>query len=341
MVSFLLVGSCRFGPPDSPHPKVEIKALQSWSLSASSGIGYPRFLLSDGLGGFVCGGERELLRIAQSGASLHVEPVSEKPYRAIQESLGRIVAASQGFDGTQAFLGESGLIAIRQLRSGRDWAVSVREQSPFRHIAVSRGAVYLLLEGFPATGNAVAAYNFQGVMIDRWGSIAEDGILQASLSGGGIAACPDGSVFYSYINSPQVLRLTEEDAVQPIGPPRRSFQVLSGRQIRSSLRESLDSHSVAPAVRLGLSASRVMSLLCSEDGLLFREVAQPHGKGAQIEVWDPMSGQIIALIKSSGTLMAVRDNVLFISKFASDGQATLERIRYHAQRFESERAGKK
>lgn len=201
--------------------------------------------------------------------------------------------------------------------------------------------VYLLLRGEVAVGNAVAAYDYTGVEVGRWGEMPAAGILQASLDGGGIASCPDGSIFYSYINSPLIFRVEEgsQGTVRTLGRQSGSFEVVSERDVGHAFEESRRSRSVVPLVKLGLGASRVMSLMCSQEGLLFRQVAQPSKRGAYIEVWDPASETLIdTILGSGGTLLDVRDQILYLGTTAEDQTFKLERIQYRVVRSRPEEA---
>ncbi len=316
-----------------------LETLPLLSSAPSSPLRWPQFLVADGASGFFLGGGRDLFRIATLAShSAVAEPVVAA---GPQQGLGRLVAAAQSPGGTLAFLDETGQVAIHGRAPGQRWLLKTRDQNRSRHLTVSEGSVYLLLEGETETGNAVAMYNFTGTEVRRWGVIPADGIVQGSLTGGGIAACPDGSIFYSYLNSPRVFHLDEESsrAVRAIGEPSSSFQTISAGQVRRALRESTRSHSVAPLVKLGLGASRVMSLLCSDDGLLFREVAHPKGRGAEIEVWDPLSEERVGTIPAgNGVLLAVRDQILYLVTAQPGEKLALERIRYQVKRSQPGKA---
>jgi hypothetical protein len=179
-------------------------------------------------------------------------------------------------------------------------------------------------------GAAVAAYDFAGNQIGQWGEMPAGAIIQTNLGGGGIAACPDGGVFYSYINDPRISRLESDGRIKMIGKPAESFEIIARREVHRAHQESLGTRSVAPLVRAGLGASRVMTLLCDEEGLLLRQIAQPQKRGAHIEVWDPTSEELLGVIPvGRAVLLDVREEVLYLGSQTEDQKLTLERIRYH------------
>lgn len=161
------------------------------------------------------------------------------------------------------------------------------------------------------------------------------GIIQQSLTGGGIAGCPDGSIYYSYINSPRILRLEggASGGIRAFGEGGNgSFQVVSDRSIRDAQHESLRTHSVAPLVKLGLGGSRVMGLFCSDGGLLFRQVAEPAGGGSHVEVWNARSEDRVGTVPVGGAvLLAVADQTLYLGQVSEERSFTLERIRYRVE----------
>jgi hypothetical protein len=302
-----------------------VPALPSLSLR------WPQFLLAEGTDRFLWG-EREMFRLARSKDG----PVLEEPKGAeLTRGMDRLIAAAEAPDGTLAVLDMAGRVAVQSPRPGKTWDFEAELPAQPAGLAVAKGRVYVLLQGEPLAGDAVVAYGFDGVEAGRWGTMPADGILQASLRGGGIAACPDGSVYYSYINSPRILRLPDgaDEDVRAIGEPRRSFVELPAWKLREAEEQGRRTSSVAPLVKLGLSASRVMSLLCSEEGLLFRQVAQPANGGAAIEVWDPLAEELVGTIPmGSEVLLDARDQILYLGAQSESEGFTLARIHYQAER---------
>lgn len=317
-----------------------LEALSIVPALPSLSLRWPQFLLATGADRFLWG-EKGIFRLASTGGG----PVLEKPGADLTRGMDRLIAAAQAPNGTLAVLDMAGRVAVQDRRSGRTWEIEAPLPNQPAGLAVTASRVYILLQGEPEASNAVIAYGFDGVQAGRWGTMPAGGILQASLRGGGIAACPDGSIFYSYIDSPRISGLespagSRDGSVREIGEPRSSFVTVPERKVRQARLDGQRSASVAPLVKLGLGASRVMSLLCTGEGLLLRQVAEPAGGGALIEVWDPRSGELAGTIPVRGgeVLLDARDHVLYLGG-GSQGQGfLLERMRYRVERSSSPEA---
>lgn len=335
LLGFTVLTACTGGESGSgPPSRLHISRLEALSIVPSlpsRPLRWPQFLLIEEGNSFLWG-ESGIFRIESSESG----PVLKKPEGAdLTRGLDRLIAAAQAPSGTLAVLDVSGRVAVQSPRSGQTWGFDTQLQNHPASLAVTESLVYLLLQGEPEEGSAVVAYSFDGVEAGRWGTMPADGIIQARLSGGGITACPDGSIFYSYINSPQVLRLEDgaNKSVRAIGRQRSSFVAVSARKVHQAYSDGMRSSSVAPLVKLGLSASRVMSLLCSNESLLFRQVAKPARGGAQIEVWDPLSEELVGTIPVGGAvLLGARDQILYLGTMSESQNFTLERIQYRIER---------
>jgi hypothetical protein len=328
--------ACGRGEPASgPSWTLHTSRLEALSIIPSFPslpLRWPQFLLAEGADHFLWG-EKGIFRLASSPHG----PLLEQPRGVdLTRGMDRLIAAAQAPDGKLAVLDMSGRVAVQDPRSGRTWDIEAQLSNQPAGLALTQSRAYVLLQGEPLDGDAVVAYGFDGAEAGRWGKIPADGILQASLRGGGIAACPDGSVFYSYINSPRILRLEDgaDESVQAIGEPRSTFVAVPARKVRQAYGEVKRSSSVAPLIKLGLGASRVMSLLCSQEGLLLRQVAQPARGGVLIEVWDPRSEELVGTIPVGGdeVLLDVRDQILYLGARAGDKDFTLVRVRYDVER---------
>jgi hypothetical protein len=331
-------GKSGSGPAWTLHTS-RLEALSIVPALPALPLRWPQFLLVEGTDRFLWG-ERGLFRLATSENG----PILEEPEGAeLTRGMDRLIAAAEAPDGTLAVLDMAGRVAVQSPRRGETWEFEAQLPKQPAGLAVTEGLVYILLQGEPLEGDAVVAYGFDGVEAGRWGTMPADGIIQASLRGGGIAACPDGSVYYSYINSPRILRLPDgaDESVRAIGEPSSSFVEVPARKVRYAQDKGKRYSSVAPLVKLGLSASRVLSLLCSEEGLLFRQVAQPAHGGA-IEVWDPLSEELVGTIPVGGeVLLDVRDQILYLGARSESEGFTLTRIHYRAERSRpSEVAGR-
>lgn len=304
----------------------KLEAFPIVSTQAPAVLRWPQFFLVEGPSSFLWGGGQEILRIqrAEKG-DFHVEEVAGE----LTQGMDRLIAAARSPGGTLAVLDASGEVALLQPEAGQVSKLRIRLPAQQGGLAVTEERVYLLLQGEPEEGSAVVAYTRSGAEAGRWGKQPVDAVIQESLSGGGIAACPDGSVFYTYINSPRILRLEpdHEGAVRALGKKGSAFQVLSGREVAKAHRDSIRTGSVKPLVTLGLSGSRVMKLLCSEDGLLLRQVAQPDGGGAHVEVWEPRSGELLGRIPvDSGVLLGSLGHILYLGTLPEGQRFTLERF---------------
>lgn len=284
---------------------------------------WPQFLLVEGPRSFVWGGTREIYRIESSKRG----PLLEGPeWPQLTQGLDGLAAASRTPTGMLVVCDTAG--AVRGLSPGSTlpWSIETHLRSRPGGVAVTDRSVYLLLQGDPEAEAAVVAYDFSGGEVGRWGKQPLSALIQARMNGGGIAACPDGSVFYSYVNSPEIFRLEADRAEVRMMGRAGAFQRLSDRSIRRARRESERSRSVAPLVKLGLSATRVMSLLCSREGLLFRQVARPAGGGSYIEIWNAPAAELLGTVPATGVLLDVRGQTLYLGA-APDG-------RFHLQRTE-------
>jgi hypothetical protein len=71
-----------------------------------------------------------------------------------------------------------------------------------------------------------------------------------------------------------------------------------------------------------------MALLCSPDGMLFRQVARPARGGSYVELWNPRTEELVGTIPSGGgVLLDVRDHTLYLGS-APDERFILERMQY-------------
>lgn len=320
--------SCVNGSGDLP--KV-LRTTKLKNVTIAHFSGWPKFLLAVEPDLLLLGDRRGVVRVENlaGGAAIAV-PAHLKS----AESLDRLLAAARNSAGTLAFLDANGQITLHVPHSARTWSFGTNLNSAPGRLALSADRVYLLLQDEFASGEAVVAFTFQGVETGRWGEVPADGIIQASLGGGGVVACPDGSVFYSYINSPRIYGLPDgtRKRTRQIGKKPGSFQVVSANKVHEANEQSMRARSVAPLVKLGFSASRVMALTCSEEGLLFRQVASPGGAGAHIEVWDPSTEELVDIISiARGILLDARSQILYLGTLSQSRVFGLDRIRYQVE----------
>ncbi|NJL27733.1 MAG: hypothetical protein HC897_07475 [Thermoanaerobaculia bacterium] len=177
----------------------------------------------------------------------------------------------------------------------------------------------------------MVAYSLSGTETGRWGEMPASGFIQESLTGGGIAACPDGMIYYSYINSPEIFRLDPPAGeISPLRDSSAPFYKISEDAIMSACEESDRLGDVGPLVKLGLQGSRIMALYCSNENILFRQIAQPHSGGSHVEAWDLGSRQLVATLPSNdGVLFATSPGLLHfvISPSATRG-VEIEHVSY-------------
>jgi hypothetical protein len=301
---------------------------RSSAITIGSSLRWPQFFLVENTDRFLWGQGREILQISRSEAgSFRIEP----DFSDLTLGLNRLVAAAHAPNGTLAVLDASGRVAVQIPRSRQLSTFETHLENSPGDLAMTNDKLYLLLQGESEGGSAVVSYSFFGAEVGRWGTMPVDGIIQANLKGGGIAACPDGSIFYSYINSPRILRLdTKEHRARVVGRANRTFHALTEGQVHQAQRESTRSRSVAPLVKLGLEASRVMALRCSPAGIL-RQVARPSGGGALIEVWDPHSETLLGTVPAkAGILLDVQGNTLFLGALRGGEPFLLDRVELSA-----------
>ena len=287
---------------------------------------WPQFLLVESPDRFLWGAEREIYRIA---ASEQGSTLDGPLWPELTEGLGRLVAVARTPSGALAVLDADGRVRGESPGSKSPWGFQAHLPGGAAKLATTDEAVYLLLQGMESGGAAVVGFDHSGMELGRWGTIPASGLIQLNLSGGGLAACPDGSVFYSYINSPEIWRVDGGDkAVRPLGGSEAEFKVIPERALREASDEGRKARSVAPLVRLGLGASRVAALTCSPEGRLFRQVVRPRGAGSYVEVWEPRSGERLGAIPSGGgVLFDVRGHTLFLGNLR-DGHFVIEPIEY-------------
>ncbi len=247
------------------------------------------------------------------------------------QGLDTLVATARASDGTLAVLDSSGrVVAYGPSSKGKSSFKAVLLQKRSRALTVTTKGIYFLLHGEERKGSAVVAYTFTGEEMGSWGTIPADAIIQSTLTGGGITSCRDESVFFSYVNSPKIFYLDDNSGVPvPIGKTRRNFKVLPEYKILRAQRESDRMSSVKPLVKLGRGASRVMSLFCSEDGLLFRQISQPRA-GSYVEMIDPDSGILVhSVFAGANVLLTVFDNSMYFGVRTKGGDDfSMERIHY-------------
>ncbi len=308
-------------PDQEPFLPREYAALMTW----------PDVFLVQGEERYLWVEAGQVLRIHRSSSALELE-VSEDP--ELIQGLDGLVAAARGPDGIVAFLDASGRVSLRQEGTETRWDFRIGQETRAESIAVSREEVFLLRASREPQGAAVVAFTFDGQPSGQWGEMPADAAVQAKLSGGGLAVCPDGSVYFSYINSPKVVRLGDrvQGTVQPFREGSTSFQLLDEDQIRKANQSSKRAGSVKDLVQLGLQASRVMALFCSADGVLFRQVAQPRA-GSFVEVIDPGPEQLLDTIPvGTRVLLGVEQHTLYLGDRLPQGRGLyLEYLDYEPQ----------
>lgn len=333
----VLIACARGNSEDKPAGRLRTSRLEPISIVSplpSFSPRWPGFLLVERGTTVLWGGEQGIFRIEMSSRGpAHIESQGAE----LTRGMDRLIGAARALDGKVAVLDTSGRVAVYSPAAGQTWRFKTRSQNRPGDLAITEDMVYVLLQGEVEKGSAVVAYTFSGEEVGRWGTMPADAIIQTRLRGGGIAACPDGSVYYSYVNTPQIIQLQHDGnkGVRSIGRSSDSFKVVSASRVRQTYREGLRSHSAAPLVKLGLDVSRVMGLLCSEEGLLLRQVAQPARGGAPVEVWDPLSERLVGTIPVGGAvLLDVRDRILYFGT-VEPRKFMLDRIQYRVERSRS------
>lgn len=228
-------------------------------------------------------------------------------------ALDSLASAAEDGDGTIVFVDWAGRVLAKNRQTGETWSFDTLLRNSVSDVAVADEIAYLLLHGGEIGNRAVTGYKLTGEPIGSWGSMPPDGLIQSNLRGGGITACGDGSIFYSYVNSPAIQRL-DGDATRPFRGETQHFHRLSPGEIRRADREARSSTSVGAVVKLGLTGSRVMALHCTTDGLLLRQVARPARAGAYVEVWDAAGESLIGIVAPvEGLLIGAVDRTLLFA----------------------------
>lgn len=333
-LAFVLFGACgrkgAVGPMSAPLPARGLEPVFLVPPVPPVSMRWPQFLWADGGHRFLWGANREIYRVQESKNG----PVLTGPeWPDLTRGLDRLVSASRTAAGTLALLDSMGRVQGLSPGSPTPWSFELRLGSHAGRLAVTDQAAYLLLQGDEEGGRAVVAYDFAGHEVGGWGEMPLESMIQETLNGGGIAACPDGSIFYSYINGPRIFRLVlgKGHEVRPVGSSPSTFEALSESSVRDAAREGVRSRSVVPIVKLGLSANRVTALLCTSEGLLLRQVARPAHAGGYVEVWDPATEGLIGTVRTgSGVLLDARDHTLYLGS-APDEHFRLDRVEYRTR----------
>lgn len=293
------------------------------TLVGGSASRWPQGLLSHG-GRLLWVYGREISQIDEAGGGLVVGmPVHPK----MTLGLDRIVSAASGPRGELVLLDSGGRVSIRSAEgdlSGFDTGLG----NGIGAVAISKESLFFLLQGDIEGGAAVVELTDHGEEKGRWGEMPADGLVQSVLRGGGLTVCPNGEVFYSYINSPRVLRLKPERGVEPIGHPPPDFVEMRPRDVRSAVYEGERERSTRPLVQLGLKATRVTALMCSPEDHLIRQTTNPDEGGMLIEVSDPVSGEVLgSFAHRDGMLLAVDPGLLLLGAIVNE-RFELRRLPY-------------
>lgn len=320
----------------SPVPVLSTQPLSGASFEDSSGLRFrwPQVFIAESPTSVLWGEGRVLHRMQIAGERLVVLPPV-----AIESDLSmrpdRLVAGSLSSDGVLGVLDSKGRVMLLDSTTGEASGFDIPVMGSPGFLAVGSERIYVLRDEAVRVGGAVVAYNFKGQEVAHWGEVPSESAIHKALRGGGLALCPGGTVYFSYLNSPRIMEERGGEAV-PVGIRRADFQVLPGRIVRSALRESRRSRSVRPLAEAAFAGSRVMSLYCSSDGYLFRQVAEPSGGGAKVEIWSPERDELVGVVPlHEGVLLSVHGNheatTLFVGVQDPESGFTLERKRVALQ----------
>lgn len=295
--------------PVVTRPGLTLPSLSPDGWAESDAVGWPQVLLPLHDRRLLWGEGRKVIAFEISDTGL----TRAKAALPDLGALDSVASAGEDGDGTIVLLDWAGRVLSVDRRTGETRGFETLLRNTISDVAVTDGTAYLLLHGGEVGSPAVIGYRLTGEPIGRWGSMPPDGLIQGHLRGGGITACGDGSVFYSYVNSPRIERLTG-DQTRAFDADVPGFDRLSAAAIRRADREARDSTSVASIVKLGLTGSRVLGLHCTADGLLLRQVARPSRAGAYVEVWDPIGESLVGIVAPvEGLLVGAVDGTLLFA----------------------------
>lgn len=334
LLLLLALWSCSSDSPDSVRElsATSLGTVPFVSSEPSFALSWPQFLIAKSDDSYLWAERGSVLSLRLKEREGDVPAVVLKE-TAAGMGMDRLIAADQSDDGTLVLLDTSGRVVVREAASGQVGRFLTTSSGDFADITISSGSVYLLTEGSEVEAPAVVAFSVDGREVGRWGTLPATAAVQTVLSGGGIAACPDGSVYYSFINSPVIGKVVKgkAEAVRALGQPSPSFVTISAEDVREAIGDTRLQGEVSPLVELGLGASRVMALHCALDGNLLRQVAHPGREGTVIEVWDPRSEQLKGIIHvSEGVLLDVQNGELLLGNSTPESPFMLERLRYQA-----------
>ena len=340
LIGIVALAACRRGmPTNTPIGTLRARELAAIAVPAPSpaqSFRWPRFFLAENPTTFLWGEGRLIFRLSISAEG---QVSAQQVFSEMTDGLGMLVAAAKTSTGTITALDADGRVGIMEA-SGKVWRFNTHLKGRIGDIAAWKDRVYLLLQGRGENRSAVIAYDFFGKEINRWSEIPPDGIIQASLKGGGITSCPDGVIFYNYINSPQPMELQAGESVKAWGSKFDFFREVTESQVQDAFRASKRG-SVGPLIRLGLSSGRVMAIRCSDEGFLVRQVARPGGEGVEIQILDRRIGDWVGKIAvQDGILLDVKGRTLYLGTSPKGRGFTLKRVVFDPSSTQTRSPGK-
>lgn len=228
------------------------------------------------------------------------------------------------------------LVRFDSNREYRD--TRVLDKSAIRSFDVDAGGrVYILNEdAFGDETAAVLVYDTTLTVVDRWGVLPPQALLQSHFEGGGFEIDAAGRrVVYGYMTDPAVTVVTlPEGRVQTLDSPPDYFIEPSLQEV-DRLRGTAPSERAREISRYSRTVSWVRSLHLTPGGYLFQQVLErlpagdnppgdnPPGDnppGLYLEVWDTTTGTKIATrVPSANDLLYADDQSLYFLRDVSDG----------------------
>ena len=193
-------------------------------------------------------------------------------------------------------------------------------------VAIGEDRVFVLRAPAEAVGLAVSSWRLDGTPAAAWGDLPDTVMFQNVMGGGGIAYCGH-KIYFSHSHSSVLssIDLKSGDLVEHQPQQEIAFRTITKSEVREVEARMEALRRVSPLTTLGLAASRVVSVACSDDALL-RQISpgKESRDGPYIEVWNARDGQLRTLVGSDGGTLLGSHQGSVILGFSKDARREME-----------------
>ena len=220
---------------------------------------------------------------------------------------------------------------MRLVRFGPDLEyrdTRVLDKSSVRSFTVdSDERIYILNEDvFGDETSAVVVYDTSLAVVDRWGTLPPEALLQSHIEGGGLEIDESGrAVVYGYMTDPRLYVVTLSDKSLSTLDSTPDYFIEPSASSVSRLRRIAPSDRAREINQYSATVSWVRSLHLTSNGYLFQQILErPRGDnplGLFLEVWDTRTGTKIATRVRYGSfdlLHADDQSLYFLRDISSD-----------------------